>query len=107
MFLPTQGCAVTYSVLQEADSKEFKAQLKTKDEEAQRATKDNEAHLAELEVKGRLLGELNSELADQERELESGRTDIAKLQADNLLLQQSSQLAQVCVILSLCYIAIS
>ena len=42
---------MTYSVLQEADSKEFKAQLKTKDEEAQRVTKDNEAHLADLEEK--------------------------------------------------------
>ena len=92
---------MTYSVLQEVDSNDFKTQLKTKNEEAHQAKKDYETQLAKLEEKTHLLGKLNSKLADQQLELESGRTNIAKLQADNQLLQQSSQLARVCVILFL------
>ena len=41
---------MTYSVLQEADSKDFKAQLKTKDEEAQQAKKDFETQLAAKDI---------------------------------------------------------
>ena len=69
------GCALTYFYSQEADSKDFKAQLKTKDEEAHQAKKDYETQLAKLEEKSSLLGELNSKLAEMINVLEATHSD--------------------------------
>ncbi len=78
--------------LQEADSKDFKAQLKTKDDEVQHAKKNYECQLAKVGEKSRLLSEKDSKLANQK--LESELAKVVKLQADNQLLQQSSQIKE-------------
>jgi hypothetical protein len=84
-------CAVKDSVLQAADLNNFKARLETNDNDTQQVKNDYETQRAKLEEKSRLLIELNSKLANQQLELESERANVVKLQADNQLLQQSSQ----------------